>query len=93
MIEVNGKTLPLSGAVRYLRAVRAKKTTKDFVKLTGVSSKTLCDIEHGRIKSPHSKTLTLIARACGEDENILLDYLDQDIVEDANTDETSSIKK
>lgn len=86
MIEVNGKTLPLSGAVRYLRAVRAKKTTKDFVKLTGVSSKTLCDIERGRIKSPHSKTLIQIARACGEDENILLDYLDQDIEED----ETSS---
>jgi transcriptional regulator with XRE-family HTH domain len=76
MIYINGKALPLSGAVRYLRAVRAKMTTKDFAKFTKISSKTLCDIEHGRITKPHSKTLIQIARVCGEDENILLDYLD-----------------
>lgn len=76
MINVNGKNLPLSGAVRYLRAVRAKKTTKDFTKLSGISSKTLCDIEAGRIKHPHSHTLIQIAKVCGEDENLLLDYLD-----------------
>lgn len=75
MFKVNDKELSLSQAIIYIRAVKMRSTTKDFVKLTGVSSKTLCDIECGRIKKPHAGTLIKIANACDVEPTGLLDYL------------------
>lgn len=64
--------MPLAERIRTARE-RAKLSQVQLAKLSGISQPALSDIESGKSKSPHAKTLLRLADALGQTPEWLAD--------------------